>query len=259
VSLAARVQRISVTPVKSLRLTHPTEIVLDPSGARGDRRFFIVDANARLFNGKRSEALTRVVATYDGRSLAMTFPGGAEAAGPIEIGESITTIFHGEHVAVRQIRGPWADALSAFVGEPLRIVAVPDDAGGVDRGAIGGASLISRASLDELARVGGSVRSVDARRFRMLFEVDGVGPHEEDSLIDQRTRVGEAIVRWRGNVGRCVVTTRDPDTGVPDLPTLRILGTYRRDEPTTEPLAFGIYGEVLESGRVRVGDAIVPL
>jgi uncharacterized protein YcbX len=101
--------------------------------------------------------------------------------------------------------------------------------------------------------------AIDARRFRMLFEVDGLGPHEEDSLVDQRTRVGGAVVRWRGNVGRCVVTTRDPVTGISDVPTLRILGAYRRDEPTTEPLAFGIYGEVVEPGVVRVGDAIVPL
>ena len=119
-------------------------------------------------------------------------------------------------------------------------------------------SLVSRASLAGLARVA-DVAEVDARRFRMLVEIDGVGAHAEDAWVERDVRVGAALVRMRGHVGRCIITSRHPETGDVDLPTLDLLASYRRDATTTEPLAFGIYGEVLEPGRVRVGDAVVPV
>ncbi len=90
----------------------------------------------------------------------------------------------------------------------------------------------------------------------MLIEIDGVAAHEEDGWVGRRVRIGAAVVVMHGHVGRCLVTSRDPETGEVDLPTLDMLGGYRRDLDTTEPLPFGIYGEVLEPGRVSVGDAV---
>jgi hypothetical protein len=43
-----------------------------------------------------------------------------------------------------------------------------------------------------------------------------------------------------------------------DPPTLDLLRGYRGGLDTTEPLAFGVYGSVVEPGRVRVGDAVAP-
>ena len=92
----------------------------------------------------------------------------------------------------------------------------------------------------------------------MLFEIDGVGPHEEDQWLGTQVRVGEATIVLNGDVGRCVVTSHDPDTGVTDLDTLGTLASYRRDG-RNEPLPFGVYGAVAVPGRVRVGDAVQPL
>jgi uncharacterized protein YcbX len=126
---------------------------------------------------------------------------------------------------------------------------------GLDRGRAGAASFISRASLEALERLAGA--AIDARRFRMLVEVDGLDEaHEEDTWVGRQLRVGAALVRVRGHVGRCLITERDPESGRSDLPTLDLLRSYRGDLQTTEPLAFGVYGEVLEPGRVAVGDAI---
>ena len=55
----------------------------------------------------------------------------------------------------------------------------------------------------------------------MTFGVDGVGAHAEDGWRD--VRVGEALLRVTGNVGRCAVTTRHVQTGLVDFPTLRHL------------------------------------
>jgi hypothetical protein len=90
----------------------------------------------------------------------------------------------------------------------------------------------------------------------MLLQVDGTAAHEEDDWLGRRVRVGEAVVQPRGHVGRCAVTQRDPETGLTDLLTLKLLAEYRRDLDTTEPLACGVYGVVLEPGTVRVGDAV---
>jgi uncharacterized protein YcbX len=53
------------------------------------------------------------------------------------------------------------------------------------------------------------------------------------------------------------MTTRDPDTGARDLDTLGLIRSYRGlSERRT--LDFGVYGEIVEPGRVRVGDTVEP-
>jgi uncharacterized protein YcbX len=90
----------------------------------------------------------------------------------------------------------------------------------------------------------------------MLFGISGVPAHAEDTWIGGRVHIGAAVVEPGGNIGRCAVTTLDPDTGVPDLDTLAALGKYRGDEVTTEPLAFGVWARVTKAGVVRVGDGV---
>ncbi len=101
--------------------------------------------------------------------------------------------------------------------------------------------------------------SLDGRRFRMNFGIDGVPPHAEDGWLGRRVALGEAVVIPQGNVGRCVVTTQSPSSGQTDLDTLKALAAYRRDVETTEPLPFGVHAAVVEPGRVRVGDLVEPL
>jgi uncharacterized protein len=92
----------------------------------------------------------------------------------------------------------------------------------------------------------------------MLFEIDGVAAHEEDEWLGAQVRVGEATIVLNGDVGRCLVTSQDPDSGVTDLDTLGVLARYRR-KGRTEDLPFGVYGAVAVPGLVRVGDAVQPL
>jgi uncharacterized protein len=248
------VTALSVTPVKAMRLRQVDTIELDEYGARGDRCFYVVDQRGRMVNGKQFAQLLTVVPEYDpvAGELALTFPDGHRAQGHVEYGDPVTTRFYQRSDQAPELRGPWSSALSAFIGHPLRIVAART---GVDRGREGGASIVSRASVDRLAQAADR-ESVDARRFRMLIEIEGVAAHEEDGWVGRRVRVGDALLTMRGHVGRCLVTARDPDTAETDLPTLDLLRSYRGDEPSTEPLPFGIYGEVLEGGVVRLGDPV---
>ena len=66
-------------------------------------------------------------------------------------------------------------------------------------------------------------------------------------------------MRIRGDVGRCAITTQNPETGKPDFDTLRTISGYRpftANERGERHIPFGIYGEVVEPGRVKVGDAV---
>ena len=253
----ARVSALSVCAVKGMRITSRQELTLDASGAPDNRRFYLVDHHGRMVNGKRLGALTTIVPTYDDseRRLALEFPRGEVVSGDVETGPRIDTQFFSRPRPATLVIGPWADAISAHVGETVRLVESPS--GAVDRGRAGGVTLISRASLGRLAEIA-DVQNVDARRFRMLVEIEGVAAHEEDGWVGGRLRVGTALVAVHGHVGRCAVTTRDADSGRVDLPTLDILGSYRGEADTTEPLAFGIYGAVREPGTVRVGDRVTP-
>jgi hypothetical protein len=124
-----------------------------------------------------------------------------------------------------------------------------------DRGRGGAASLVSTGSLEALAAELG-VDTVDGRRFRMNFGIEGTEPHAEDGWLRRKVSLGEAVVVPIGHVGRCAVTTQNPDTGRPDLDTLKALARYRDVPDTTEPLPFGVHAAVAKAGRVRVGDPV---
>ena len=97
---------------------------------------------------------------------------------------------------------------------------------------------------------------LDPRRFRMSIEIDGAGAFAEDGWLGREVLIGETTIRPRGHVGRCIVTSRDPESGAVDVPTLDLLRDLRAGAATTEPLALGVWGEVLVPGEVRVGDAV---
>jgi uncharacterized protein YcbX len=257
---SARVTRISIAPVKGLALHQLDEAEVGPNGVAENRRLHLVDAGGRLVNGKVSMRLSLVASRLDlaAGTLALEFPGGQVVAGALELGEPFETVFFGRPAAGRIVVGPWAAALSAYAGIDLRLIMSDEVGAASDRGPDAGVSVISAASIADLAHTGG-VESLDARRFRMLFEVDGVGPYAEDGWIGRDVRVGGAVVHLSGNIGRCVVTTCDPATGERDFDTLGVLAGYRREIATTEPLPLGVVGDVVTTGRVRVGDPVLPL
>jgi len=249
---------ITIAPVKSLALQPLDEVRLGPQGAAGDRRFFLLDEDGRLLNAERVGRLVGVQSRFDeaANTLELRFPGGEVVTGEVAAdGEIETAIYHGALGADR-IAGPWAAALSEWAGLAVQLVR-PHSGTATDRGAEGGVTLVSTAALDTLAAEA-ECDGVDGRRFRMLFGVDGIPAHAEDAWVGRQVRIGEALVKLHGNVGRCVVTTLDPDTGERDLDTLHTLTRYRGEVTTTERLPFGVWGQVLEPGTVRLGDVVEP-
>jgi len=254
----ARVVRINLAPVKALGLVQLDEVELGARGVAGNRRFWLLEPDGRLVNNKQHPTLVQIRPRWDEstRELELTFPDGSRVAGVVELDdEKIEPEIRGYPMASRRVRGPWEDAISAFAGMPLTLLWSED--GFPDRLYAGTATILSRESVARLAEAAGE-DALDARRFRMLFEIDGVRAHEEDEWIGTQVRLGDATVEIHGDVGRCAVTTHDPDTGETDVDTLKALAGYRRDG-RKEPLPLGVYASVVVPGRVRVGDEVVPV
>jgi uncharacterized protein YcbX len=252
----AVVTALSSTPVKGLRMQSRNEVLLTEVGVPGNRSFFLIDGHDRMVNAKQLGALLAVVADYDDEQqrLSLRFPDGATVADEVRVGETVETQFYSSPLQAELVLGPFSAAVSEHVGAPLRLVRADPRLSAIDRGPRGGVSLISEASLRHLSGLAGE--TVDPRRFRMVIEVSGFEAYGEDALVGGRARIGGALVAFHGHVGRCLITGRDPETGQPNLPTLELFSTYRRELDTTKPLAFGVYGEVLEPGRVKLGDAL---
>lgn len=245
-----------VAPVKGLALVSVDEVALGPSGVAENRRFYVVDEDGERYGALRDGRLMAIEPTYesDGERLTLRFPDGEVVGGEVTLDGEVVTDFYGRPVRGRLVRGLWNEALSSYAGRPLRLVRGDDP--GVDRGR-GAVSILSDASLAELSRRSG--HEVDGRRFRMLIGVAGTRRHEEDEWLGRRVRVGEATVLLHEQVARCAITTKNPESGERDFDTLRAIKAYRGGRGGGKEIDFGVYGEVAEPGRVRVGDAVEPL
>ncbi len=246
-----QVVRTSVTPVKGTTLHHPEEIEIEPFGVPDNRRFLFVDPGGTTYNAGRLGPLMGVRADVRGDSLTFTLPNHSTICAPaLAEDEAVELDMWGRTLLVRPVPGPWDEVISSVVGRPLRLVepVVPGD--GNDDEPI---TLVSLSSVATLAAEA-SVDEVDAGRFRMTLDIDGVEAYEEDSWAGYRIRVGSAVLRVGEQVPRCVLTTWDPHSGVRDLDTLKLIRNYRGR--TSEGLPFGMYASVIQPGIVRVGDKI---
>ena len=246
------VARFNITPVKSTSLQHPDTIELGPNGVAADRRFLFIGAEGKRISGGSKAALLGIRSSFDpdGDRLTLELPDGTRAeGGAMPAGDGMRVALFDREVDVRPVPGPFDAAVSRFLDRDVMLVRVerPERGGGVRP-----VSIVSTASVEELGRRAGR-KTPDPRRFRMLVELDGCTPHGEDEWTGLRLRMGDAIIRVRDGVPRCVLTTLHPDTGEPDFPTLDVLATYRRREGE---LLFGVYADVEEPGLVRVGDAV---
>jgi uncharacterized protein YcbX len=251
------VARLSTTPVRGFALHHPDSIELGPHGVVGDRRYTLLADDGRIFDGTKLGELVQLradVTSTDGSDLLrIRFPSGDEITDAVDLGPPRTVEIYGRRFTARPVGGPWNEALSAYAGRRVELVRSERLEHERDRNPV---SIVSRASVAELARQGNEGRPLDSRRFRMLVELAGADrPHQEDEWLGREVRIGEAVVRVTKPDPRCVITTQDPDTGKRDFPTLHVIKAYRglRDG---HALDFGIYADVVTPGRVAVGDEV---
>ncbi|MEP6757845.1 MAG: MOSC domain-containing protein [Actinomycetota bacterium] len=246
----------NITPVKSTALQRPDVLDLRREGAVGDRRFLFMRDDGSRLSGISKASLMPIQATYDavGERLTLSFADGGRAQGDARpTGPAKTVALYDRTISVHAVDEGLTRAVRAQIGDDTVTLAradEPDSAGGIHR-----ASILSRASIRDVGRRTGD-EALDPRRFRMLIEVEGCHPFEEDTWEGKRVRFGDAVLRIGDRMPRCVMTTLDPDTGVQNARVLDALAQHRK---TGEKLYLGMYAEVERPGLIRRGDPVAVL
>ena len=251
------VHRLNIAAVRSLALETRDEIDLTESGVAEDRRFYLIGDDGRMVDQIMVPGLVRIRTWSDPGAtvLRLTFPDGTVVEDRVRTGDPTETAIYSRVSAGHVVDGPWAEALTRYAGRSIRVVRC-DQAGGTwatDEAV----TLVTDGSLEAIGAALG-VETLDARRFRMLIELEGGAPHEEDTWAGRRIGLGETILRVGAPVPRCPITTHDPGTGERDLDTLRAIKDYRGISGKKD-LLFGVWAEVERPGRIRLGDAVTIL
>jgi uncharacterized protein YcbX len=91
-------------------------------------------------------------------------------------------------------------------------------------------------------------KSLETERWRGNIWLEGPTAWEEFNWMDRNIQIGTATLHIKERIGRCNHTKSNPITGVRDADTLEALknGWDHTD--------FGIYAEVIESGKIKLGD-----
>lgn len=107
-------------------------------------------------------------------------------------------------------------------------------------------SILSLSSLADLsARMG---HDLSVHRWRGNLWLKGAEPFAEFGWIGRHLTVGDAVLRIEERITRCTATAVDPETGHPGGDTLAGLkAAYGHQD-------FGVYGVVVQSGSIAVGD-----
>ncbi|WP_257297696.1 MOSC domain-containing protein [Haloarchaeobius sp. FL176] len=252
------VTSLRVYPVKSLDPLELDAVDVNAGALRHDREFAIVDGDREFVNGKREPALHRLASDYDPERREFSVR---------ERGDDEWATF-----SMDAERGELNAWLSEFLDYPVSVVR--DASGGMpDDTEADGPTVIARETAAEIA---GWYDGIDTeemlRRLRPNVVVEADEPFWEDRLYADRDSVQSFSV---GDVGvegvqpcqRCVVPTRNPDTGA-ETPGFRELFVERR-EATLPDWAnrdwFDHFFRVMVNTRipeaswgktVRVGDAV---
>jgi uncharacterized protein YcbX len=240
------VSALRIAPVKGLSSVLCDAVHIDHHGVAEDRRVFLLDDHGDVVTLRPHPELVTVVPGLDLENgvLSVALPGGATASTPLAgVAEQVTAHLYGKDRSGRILPGAVADALSEVAGERLRVVLADVTGVGWDEGPV---SLLGRASAEA---IGGSR---DTARYRMLVELDGTEPFEEDSWVGRELALGQARVRVAYPLQRCVVITHSPDTGQKDWDGLHALAEKRGPDM----LCLGVIAEVLTPGTVTVGAAV---
>jgi uncharacterized protein YcbX len=266
-------------PVKSMMGEQVDRVELSPLGIVGDRRFATRDhARGGIRGAKQIGELMRYRArsASDGEAI-ITFPDGTEVAtSSVEV-DRLLSAGLGRDVSLEALRPP-TDLEHYRRGAPDS-----DDAIGELRAVFGREAdeplpdftrfppeimeyesppgtyydayplmVMTTAALAALANaLPDSV--VDVRRFRPSFVIDSGDStgHPESSWEGRRAMIGSAEIEFVGRCPRCVMVTREIDSGLPaDRAVLRhIVRDLGQD--------VGQYATVVTPGAVAVGDDVV--
>ncbi len=204
----ARIERLTVYPVKALDgLSLERAPVRDGGTLAFDRTYALVDADGDVINAKRTPRVHELSTAFDPETAELTVepPRDDQLTFDLETETDRAAAWFGSFfdVDVRMLR----DTETGFPDRPTM-----------------GPSVISTASIEAVASWFDDLTVEGARRrLRANVEVSGVPAFWEDRFVGVDAplfRAGDVRLEGVTPCGRCVVPSRDPDTGEP-LPGFR--------------------------------------
>ena len=247
------VSQLAIAPVKGMRLHGVSEVELGQHGVTGDREFLVIGHDGKLLLTARTSALLRVEPTWDRarNALALRFPDGSVVQDtPAPGAPVVTRLYNGRKIPGWIIPGPLSDALSGYLGRGVHLFRRDPGHLGHDDQPV---TLMSEASLQALSPEFDGT-TPDQRRFRMTITIAGTTAWAEHAWGGQDVAIGEVMLRVIAPVPRCVITTRNPESGATDARVLHALARVRGKKDIT----FGVWCEIIRPGRIHVGDVLVP-
>jgi uncharacterized protein YcbX len=248
-----RVEHIYRYPVKGLTAEALEEVVLTPGQCLPhDRRFALAQGDApfdpaaptwlqkRHFGCLMANArLALLHSAFDPRTGQLSI---RPPSGPPLIADTRT----------EQGRALIAAYLTEFLGEEARGTPRFVEAPGHNFTdvAMKCVSIIGLSSLHALERAAGMW--LDPLRFRANIYVSGGAPWAEFDLLGQEILLGGARLRVIKRISRCPATEVNPETAERDAEPPKWLRQHFGHAD------LGVYAEVLEGGRLAVGDALEP-
>lgn len=268
------VTALFVYPLKSAAGIPVTSLALDMHGARGDRRWMVVDDTGYMLSQREAHGLALVTPRFldedrDG-GVALHAAGRAPLVLDAARTSPVRTVRLWKDSARAHDAGDQAAAwMSDLLGRNCRVVRIADDShralaqknAGVltsdDRTVafpdaaplllLGAASI--RALNERLLARGEDAVGVERFRPNVLF--DGADAHAEDGWT--LVQAGTATVAVGSPCARCVMTTIDQFTTVQGVEPLRTLSSYRRQG---EGVMFGMNCTNAAPGAIELGDEI---
>lgn len=232
-------------------------------GIEHDRSFMIVDAGGSFRSQRSDPVLALITPTVDADCVTLEHAsfGSVTVAVDRDSDPREVSMFRKPLTGVDQ-GDAVAEWLSACIGEPSRLIAVPREFDRVTDGSVPGTAgfadssavhILSDTTLNELNS------RLDTRlpmnRFRPNIVVTGWGePHREDLL--REVTIGDTTLAYTKLAIRCPVTTVDQARGERDgAEPLKTLKTYRTARQ--KGVAFGSKFTVEQEGALSVGDELV--
>ena len=87
-------------------------------------------------------------------------------------------------------------------------------------------------------------------RWRSNIWFEGAAAWAENDWVGKKITLGDAVLQIKEPTVRCLATTASPETGQRDVDTLGILNT------NWDHQNFGVFAEVVQTGRIAVGDSL---
>ncbi len=238
--------QINIYPVKSLDGYSPNSAIVEKRGLQHDRRWTITDTEGVFMTQRTNGKMALLRATIEGDHLKIS-----EKKNPLNHltipvamhGHDITVEIWDDTVKAAKVSEAADKWLSSFLGKPCHLVKMPEDIERrVDEDYNTGDDIVSfadgypfliigEASLNDLNERlvdnnSSEIPPLSMRRFRTNFVFSGGEPFQEDQFKD--FKIGDVDFQGVKNCARCVLTTRDPDTGIKGKEPLETLSQYRQ-------------------------------